>query len=392
MERGLFPLARTARRFAAATVFLMGAATYTHLAVAGPAEGPFQSCSPDWHIVSGPAPHLLYPGTAISASSATDAWLVAGTFRDPGLPKNLIEHWDGVRWTVTVAARGPGYLRDVSAVSSVDAWAVGATDPYDNGVAEILRWDGVRWGPVATPSVGDHSELDGVDARDPSDAWAVGWVAKGSQVSPLIERWNGTVWTLAKGPKVVGGYLFAVTALAEDDVWAVGDHYTDQYTKTETLVEHWDGTAWAIVTSPNPGATNNGFLGVEGVSADDVWAVGSSFDPSTHIVPMAQHWDGTQWTVVDLPPLVAYGLHDVAAVSADDVWAVGGFPGTLVTHWDGSTWSKVAAPNPSDDDWLSSVAALPTGEIWASGIDDRGSGSFHPLTLRSCENLIGSSG
>jgi hypothetical protein len=184
----------------------------------------------------------------------------------------------------------------------------------------------------------------------------------------------------------MGGYLDAVSIVSREDAWAVGFRYTHNFTRTETLVEHWDGTEWTIVSSPNPGRTSNSFSGVEAVAADDVWAVGSDFDPTTYIVAMAEHWDGTAWSVVDLPDLGAEWLDDVAAVSADDVWAVGGSPGNVVTHWDGSSWTQVAAPSPSDDDWLSSVSALPTGELWASGVDDHDSQSFfHPLTLHLCE-------
>src|SRR3989442_13272892 len=101
MEDGLLPFAHPARRLAAACLLVVAAALFTNPAIAGPEAGAVQPCSPDWHIVPGPRPQLVYPGTAISASSSTDAWLVAGSFRDPGLPKDLIEHWDGVRWTLT---------------------------------------------------------------------------------------------------------------------------------------------------------------------------------------------------------------------------------------------------------------------------------------------------
>jgi len=339
-----------------------------------------------WKAVASPKQELSYPGTAISAASSTDAWLVAGTFRAPGLDKNLIEHWDGEGWTVAVAARGNGDLRDVSAVSSSLAWAVGATDDAGYGDAQILGWDGLRWKPVPTTPVGDHSELDGVDAVGSDEAWAVGWSTSGNNTTPLIEHWNGAGWKVVPNPTIVGRYLRAVSIQAGGDVWAVGFKYTNNYANTETLVEHWDGTAWAVVASPNPGRNNNSFSGVEAVAADDVWAVGYDFDPSTYIVAMAQHWDGTEWSVVDLPTLVAQGLNDVAAVTADDVWAVGGYPGNVVIHWDGSSWKQITAPSPSDDDVLTSVVALPTGEVWASGIDDHDSQiSVHPITLHLCE-------
>jgi hypothetical protein len=127
-------------------------------------------CWPKWRAVPSPRRQVIFPGTAISASSATDAWLVGGTFRGPGLDKDLIEHWDGDRWSVTVAGRGDGYMRDVAAVSTDLAWAVGATDAYGYGRAQILGWDGLRWHRVPTTPVGTHSELKGVDALGPDEA------------------------------------------------------------------------------------------------------------------------------------------------------------------------------------------------------------------------------
>ena len=41
----------------------------------------------------------------------------------------------------------------------------------------------------------------------------------------------------------------------------------------ETLAMHWDGTQWAIVPTPNPGAGGQ-LLAVSAVAANDVWAVG----------------------------------------------------------------------------------------------------------------------
>ena len=57
--------------------------------------------------------------------------------------------------------------------------------------------------------------------------------------------------------------------MAGNDAWAVGE-YLDGSGPNRTLAEHWNGTSWSVVPSPN------GYLyGVAAVTANDVWAVGT---------------------------------------------------------------------------------------------------------------------
>ena len=60
-------------------------------------------------------------------------------------------------------------------------------------------------------------------------------------------------------------YLFGVTAIAPNDVWAVGDN---------GQMQHWNGAAWSRVTAPYPDLGGR-FNSVAAASAGDVWAVGS---------------------------------------------------------------------------------------------------------------------
>ena len=114
--------------------------------------------------------------------------------------------------------------------------------------------------------------------------------------------------------------LYAVTALAANDVWAVGA----QAEGTRTLTEHWNGTAWSIVASPNPdaGSANDFLAAVSAVSSTDVWAVGFSSTFKT----LTLQWNGSRWKVVASPnpSPVRNELFGVGAVSGGTVWAVGG--------------------------------------------------------------------
>ena len=51
--------------------------------------------------------------------------------------------------------------------------------------------------------------------------------------------------------------LHSVSALAENDVWAVGVSYNIERTLGSTLIEHWNGSRWSVVPSPNPSGTLN---------------------------------------------------------------------------------------------------------------------------------------
>ena len=45
-----------------------------------------------------------------------------------------------------------------------------------------------------------------------------------------------------------------MTAVASNNVWAVGENEEVPGLGITTLIEHWNGSAWSIVPSPTPGA------------------------------------------------------------------------------------------------------------------------------------------
>jgi hypothetical protein len=134
------------------------------------------------------------------------------------------------------------------------------------GLARVKEAGGpVGWDAVTVP--GRSGALSGVAAGSPNDAWAVG--------GDFMEHWTGMRWH--REPVGADAYLRAITALAADDVWAVGD------TRFSALIEHWDGEAWTpLPLSPSAsesakrlGKRASRLLVAVSASADDnVWAVG----------------------------------------------------------------------------------------------------------------------
>src|SRR5438105_12244273 len=84
--------------------------------------------------------------------------------------------------------------------------------------------------------------------------------------------------------------------------------------------------AWSVVQSPNATAGNNELHAVASISANDVWAVGTSENDLGNSQTLILHWDGSAWNIVPSPGGVLEGnLFGVAAVSTKDVWTVGSF-------------------------------------------------------------------
>jgi hypothetical protein len=192
----------------------------------------------------------------------------------------------------------------------------------------------------------------------------------------FLQRVSAADWQVIpspNGPRQVNE-LHAVSALSENNVWAVGVSYNTERTLSSSLIEHWNGSRWSVVPSPNPSGTLNILYGVAAVASNDVWAVGYAATASSGAVIM--HWNGSVWSVVPNPPssIFVSNLLALAVISANDIWAVGSGrigdeDATLTLHWNGTAWSFVSSPNvtPEVDNTLSGVAAIASNDVWAVG-------------------------
>jgi hypothetical protein len=180
-------------------------------------------------------------------------------------------------------------------------------------------------------------------------------------------------WSVVPSPINPNGSsgLSGVAAVSASDVWAVGGSGS-QMGGGQTQIEHWNGTQWQIVQSPSPSARYNTLYGVSPVSLTNVWAVGYDVNTSQVTQTLIEHWNGTQWSVVKSPNVGTNSnfLAGVAAVSTSNVWAVGAsnnFGQTLVEHWNGTQWSVVKSPSPGSGDELRAVAVVSGSDVWAAG-------------------------
>ncbi len=170
-------------------------------------------------------------------------------------------------------------------------------------------------------------------------------------------------------PSMKGNSLDGVVAFGPSDIWAVGAAGELYAVGTyRAIAEHWDGTSWTLATLPVLSGVSS-LRAAAGSASDDVWAVGSN--GAAHATkPLAEHWDGLTWSMVGTPNVGSSALSGVAVVSPNHAWAVGsttqsGQP--LAERWDGTAWSVVTTPVLPDGGFLTGAAAVATNDIWAVG-------------------------
>lgn len=233
------------------------------------------------------------------------------------------------------------------------------------------------WQVVASPNkaVSYRTYLRATDGEAPYDMWAVGYADTGGVSQAIIEHWDGTSWSLAYSPQgYVSSALYGVTALATNDVWAVGYSRTTAAGVAErTFILHWDGSAWTNVASPNIGNGGNFLRSVHSIYANNVWAVGYYASGSTFWT-LTLRWNGSYWSTVASPNMGTMSkLEGVAVASNSHIWAVGryvsnGYSYALTMKWNGSTWITI---NYTDSDannaYLYGITALSPVDIWAVG-------------------------
>jgi hypothetical protein len=290
-------------------------------------------------------------------------------------------------------------MRIVSVAVAVIAFVASAT----GGAAAVEGADSVTcdglWQVVPTfdhsTQSGEIDTLNSVAARSASDQWAVGSWTKypdDYHFHTLVEHWDGTAagWTGVASPNLsVDTALYGVAALASNDVWAVGGAVFEPY---QGVVQHWDGASWSIV----PSASFPGILyGIVALGPNDIWAVGTRDYPGPMLI---EHWDGSSWTATYQLVAGRFGgnLRSITALAPNDIWAVGYYWGagrveyTLTMHYNGHKWRLVQSPSPltsfeEDQNWLTSVAATSSRDVWAAGFD-RGLDS--PTTSTAGRTLI----
>ena len=353
------------------------------LIAAGPANAAFSVVpSPN----AGAGNNML---NGVSAGSTSDAWAVGtvGSGREDFGTGTLTERWNGAAWTVVPSPDTlhiDDVLNAVADLSPSNAWAVGLvkTTGVKTGSPLIVHWNGTSWQTVASPA-GVSGKLRAISADSASDIWAVGDDGRGHAIA---FHSNGTSWIPATLPAIGIDNLQGVKAFSPSDVWAVGGLTPSSGTSQgQTLVMHWNGSTWSVVPSANPDPNVDTFHAVDGVSTNDLWAVGQQARSTsmTGVAPgtrtLAEHWSGTRWTAVTTPNSANdNSLNGLAALTSASAFSAGTStqPGasipvnrTIAARWNGASWLADPSGNVgTSDNLLNGAAAIPgTHSAWAVG-------------------------
>ena len=111
--------------------------------------------------------------------------------------------------------------------------------------------------------------------------------------------------------------------------------------------------SWNVISSPNIGQGNNILQGITAITSDDIWAVGYYLTINSVKQTLTEHWDGSSWHIIPSPNNGSGHnyLQSVSALSSNDVWAAGSsingsaVQQTLILHWNGSQWVLISSPN-----------------------------------------------
>ncbi|GAB4376688.1 MAG: hypothetical protein Kow0042_23240 [Calditrichia bacterium] len=241
-----------------------------------------------------------------------------------------------------------------------------------------------NWEILTVPSPVANGTFQDIVALSDTDIWTVGFfrdpgsTGKAGDVS-FAMHFDGTNWQIFSLPQY--GYsndnLYSVTATSTNDVWAVGS-FDDNLRRRFPLLLHWDGSNWSRVDLGN--AAGN-LYSIEAITGTDIWAVGEGSGPGApgaNITNLVIHYDGSGWQGVEIPSPGnrTNRLTDVNGSSSNDVWLVGyyrnstGLYTSIIFHWDGNSWSVANNPNPPYQNFLYATISLSPDNMFAIGRND----------------------
>lgn len=319
-----------------------------------------------WSIQATPNPSgALGAGlNGVSCPAASTCEAVGFTADEIGRYVPMAESWNGSQWSVqtvpSAAVSSSQALNAVSCASAVACVAVG--NFYDgDGNSQIFAdsFDGATWTAVSPgiPTASVSGQLTSVSCSAANSCIAVGsYSTTGSDELPLAESWDGASWTIQTVPVPIDNqttFFYSVSCPYSAACVAVG--ISDRRSSSGLLAEIWNGTTWSMQTTATPLGFFPSFSSVSCWSPSACQAVGS-FNPGTgYSEPFAEAWDGSSWTLRDMPTpasTLPAQMKSISCSSASACIAVGSRSDsslkdfTLAESWDGSTWSIVTTPSP----------------------------------------------
>lgn len=355
----------------AAGALATGGPIVTDAGWAGPAHSPASLDAPaassskaGWQHT--PVPVTKGDLTAVAALSDKEAWAVGYRLKSRTEVEALALRWNGTSWSQESTLPRDSFPQALAVRSADDIWAVGAASAH---------WDGTSWTTRnLARDPGGRLVPDAVATTSDGKAWTVGRAVPQSIKNgvPAIQAWDGTAWRRQTLPDVGKGELTSLFAVAPDDIWAGGAAFGTDSTEQTALLLHWDGTSWKRVHAPEGKTDEHRWIGgITALAADDIWAVGGATSKGADR-PYAAHWDGRKWTDVATPDIADGRLRAVGRTGDGALWAVGGKGAVSVAlRWDGDRrrWEQAADPGVV----VRGFTTVPrTAGLWTVGIAKEG--------------------
>jgi hypothetical protein len=213
------------------------------------------------------------------------------------------------------------------------------------------------------PSSGTSPRLDDVSCASATSCVAVGTYGHGASQNSrvLAERWNGRKWSIlaVRVPRgSMSSSLLGVSCTSATACTAVGAYQTTESAELP-LAEHWNGTRWSLQGMHHPARSpETQLFGVSCPSARRCTAVGYQTNRSGTGLTLAEHWNGKKWSVQATPAVAGSPFARFAGVSCSSstsctaagwytVSATNNDVLTLAEHWNGKKWSVQRTANVS---------------------------------------------
>jgi len=344
--------------------------------------------------------------TNVTASSASDAWAVGFSSKDKGSSESpaVIRRWTGKAWRAATLpgkvartwARADTLDSPVGAASARNVWVFGSL----NG--SYLQLSGGRWSIGQLPGAsGALIDIAAVKVFSSTDVWAFGLresESSSGSVEPYAAQYSGHKWSTVTVPG--SGAITAVTAVSAKNIWAVESADTSgllasvearsaraaspaarsaaarlraaSSTATAPVVVQWTGKSWQDAAKQPTLAATDQLVSAVTEPGGDVWFGGSADNSAKGTSPLTAEWNGTAWSVKDLPGKASSAKWEIGSMAPDGtggIWAlVANTSAERIWHLHGTTWSQ-AKPAFGKHAWiLEAVAVVPgTHSAWAVG-------------------------
>lgn len=315
-------------------------------------------------LSSGPFAHAAIHSLTVVRNGQL---VVGGRFDAAGAATtNQIAQLDPVSlgWSAFGLGLGPAFTATAVAVTELAGGqlVVGGSLQAAGGreVANLARWTGTQWAPLAEGAAFDLACGVTLDAT----SFVVGgaFLECGSVAATNVARWTGTAWApLGAG---IGGRVYDLVRLPNGDLVA-GGLFLNSGATVVRAVARWNGTAWSPLGGGLTGSGSPAMVSEMLVRANGDLVVAGSFtaaggQPAANVAV----WNGTSWSSLGAGvPNQVVCLTEAPngdLLVADQAGATMG-----VRRWNGSSWSLVHTL--ASGEAIADLAVLADGTLAIAG-------------------------